>query len=341
MSDNVKDGLLVNLLAKPESYDLFQAISLLEREGVARGFAEIGQTDGTEAVRLSSRVSLGFESSDVYSAREGAATGEAFHLASPVLSLLGQAGAMPAAFTEILLERNSVKDFATADFLDIFQHRFLSLFYLGRKKHRIGLGWRSPNASSVARCTDALCALGSTPSPTSNKHTPWLRHAGLLGGIPRSMAGLTTMLSDRFALPVTGEQFIGGWHRIESDELTGLGSPGRAPVLGQSATLGRKVWDQGAGIRLSSKQMNMVRIQSLLPGGAEHAGFCASVCRFLPADTKVEVALTPAASALPPARLSSRTPLQLGWTAWLAGPGTNGKPTHVTPARFRFEAGGA
>jgi type VI secretion system protein ImpH len=149
------------------------------------------------------------------------------------------------------------------------------------------------------------------------------------------------MLSDRFALPVTGEQFVGGWHRIENDELTGLGSLGRAPVLGQSATLGRKVWDQGAGIRLSSKEMNISRIQSLLPGGADHAGFCASVRRFLPANTKVEVALTPAASALPPARLSARTPLQLGWTAWLAGPAASGKSRCVTPSRFRFEASGA
>jgi len=43
--------LLQRLLEQPQGFDLFQAISLLEREGVAAGHAEIG-ADGVEAVRL-------------------------------------------------------------------------------------------------------------------------------------------------------------------------------------------------------------------------------------------------------------------------------------------------
>lgn len=340
-----KEGLLAELLARPESFDLFQAISLLEREGVARGFAELGADDGMEAVRLRSHVSLGFDSSDIYSAREGSETGAAFSLTTPVLSLAGQAGAMPAAFTEMLLERNAAKDFATADFLDIFQHRFLSLFYQGRKKHRLGLGWHSPTASSVARCTDALCALGFSPavnpavSPpaTAANHVPWLRHAGLLGGAPRSMTGLTALLSDRFSLPVRGEQFVGGWHPLESDALTRLGSAHRSPVLGQTATLGRTYWDQAAGIRLSSNALTLSRLQSLVPGGREHADFSATVRRYLPSDTRVEVVLTPAPDAMPASRLSAHAGLKLGWTAWLTGTAPGRQP--LAAARFRLQAG--
>ena len=340
-----KDGLLAELLARPESFDLFQAISLLEREGVARGFAELGADDGMEAVRLRSHVSLGFDSSDIYSAREGSDTGAAFSLTTPVLSLAGQAGAMPAAFTEMLLERNAAKDFATADFLDIFQHRFLSLFYQGRKKHRLGLGWHSPTASSVARCTDALCALGFSPavnpavSPpaTAASHVPWLRHAGLLGGAPRSMTGLTALLSDRFSLPVRGEQFVGGWHPLESDALTRLGSAHRSPVLGQTATLGRTYWDQAAGIRLRSNALTLSRLQSLVPGGREHADFSATVRRYLPSDTRVEVVLTPAPDAMPASRLSAHAGLKLGWTAWLTG--TTPARQTLAAARFKLQAG--
>ena len=167
------------LLNAPHGFDLFQAISLLEREGVAEGRVEIGASGGPEAVRLKSHVSLSFEASDVRNISRGAETGEAFTLSTPVLSLSGQGGPLPAAFTELLLERNAVKDFATSDFLDIIQHRLLSLFYLNRKRRRLGLGWASPQASTIARSTGYLCG-HDVGNPDRQTHTPWLRHAGLI-----------------------------------------------------------------------------------------------------------------------------------------------------------------
>ncbi|MEY4368127.1 MAG: type secretion system baseplate subunit TssG, partial [Pseudomonadota bacterium] len=89
--------LIPALLAQPQGFDLFQAISLLERAGIADGHAAVGTEQGTEAVRLSSHISLDFDASDVCDAQRGSATGEPFTLKTPVLSLLGQAGPMPAA----------------------------------------------------------------------------------------------------------------------------------------------------------------------------------------------------------------------------------------------------
>ena len=212
------------LLNAPQGFDLFQAISLLEREGVAQGRVEIGASGGPEAVRLKSHVSLSFEASDVRNISRGAETGEAFTLSTPVLSLSGQGGPLPAAFTELLLERNAVKDFATSDFLDIIQHRLLSLFYINRKRRRLGLGWASPQASTIARSTAYLCG-HDVGNPDRQTHTPWLRHAGLIAGAPRSMTALCALLADRYAIRFQGEQFVGGWQRLEQDELTELGHP--------------------------------------------------------------------------------------------------------------------
>ena len=86
---NMRDAdlpLLERLLNAPQGFDLFQAISLLEREGVAEGRVEIGASGGPEAVRLKSHVSLSFEASDVRNISRGAETGEAFTLSTPVLS---------------------------------------------------------------------------------------------------------------------------------------------------------------------------------------------------------------------------------------------------------------
>ncbi len=338
--------LIGRLLEQPQGFDLFQAISLLERDGMADGHGAIGESDGsgsTEAVRLSSHVSLGFEASDVKSARRGAATGEAYTLSTPVLSLLGQAGPLPSAFTELVIERNAAKDFATADFLDILHHRLLSLFYLSRKRRRLGLGWSSPQASTVARATDHLCGLNLAARP---KHAPWLRHAGLLGGAPRSMASLCAMLSDRYAMSFRGEQFVGGWQRLEDDELTALGDGHGAPELGRTAFLGRRVWDQAAAIRLQAYDQPMARVMDLLPGGAQHDDFKAAVRGFIPSALRVEVLLTPTADTLVAGGLSSAAAPRLGWNAWMGdgiasptdAPAAAG--TGPLPARFSFECTG-
>ncbi len=354
--------LIDKLIDAPQGFDLFQAISLLEREGMADGHAAIGDGghgNGAEAVRLSSHVTLGFEASDIKAAKRGAPTGEAFTLSTPVLSLLGQAGPLPSAFTELVIERNAAKDFATADFLDILHHRLLSLFYLSRKRRRIGLGWSSPQASTVARATDHLCGLNLAARP---KHAPWLRHAGLLGGAPRSMASLCALLSDRYGMPFRGEQFVGGWQRLEDDELTALGEGHAAPELGRTAFLGRRVWDQAAAIRLQADGQPMTRVMDLLPGGEQHDDFKAAVRGFIPSALRVEVWLTPAPATLTTGGLSSAGAPRLGWNAWMgdgiAGqPATNANGSDSTdsankadradramsgplPARFSFECAG-
>ncbi len=350
MAARDKDTALVDrLLDQPQGFDLFQAISLLERDGVASGRAPIGEGSdaGAEAVRLSSHVSFGFEASEVRQVTRDAATGEAFTLSTPVLSLLGQTGPLPSAFTEMVIERNAAKDFATADFLDILHHRLLSLFYLGRKRRRPGLGWSSPQASTVARATDYLCGLNMAARP---KHAPWLRHAGLLGGAPRSMAALCALLTDRYAMPFRGEQFVGGWQRLEDDELTALGQAQRAPELGRSAFLGRRVWDQAAAIRLQADGQPMARVMQLLPGGELHDDFKASVRGFIPSALRVEVWLTPAAGTLTAGRLDADAALRLGWNAWMGdgmdASGNSGDGDARTardqplPARFSFECTG-
>lgn len=328
--------LIPALLAQPQGFDLFQAISLLERAGIADGHAAVGAEQGTEAVRLSSHISLDFDASDVCDAQRGSATGEPFTLKTPVLSLLGQAGPMPAAFTEMIIARNAVKDFATAEFLDIFHHRLLSLFYLGRKRHRPSVGGDAHSAS-VGCATRRLC--GSTQLEASDEGR-WLRHAGLLAGAPRSIASLCTLLHDRFQITFHGEQFVGQWLALEQDDLTLLGDTTRAPVLGQTALLGRQAWDQSAAIRLCATDLPLTRVMQLLPGGDQHDIFKATVRDFLPAALMVEVSLTPSAETVRSASLSATGRPRLGWNAWVAE--RNGRSaTTITetppPARFSFD----
>ncbi len=326
--------LIERLLSRPQGFNLFQAISLLERAAahaspVAAGSGEV------EAVRLSAVVSLGFQPSDVSAVSVGSATGEAFTLKSPVMSLAGGQGPLPMPFTELLLERKAAKDLATADFLDIFNHRLLAFLYRGRKKHHMGLNWSSLDASSLATSLDSLSALGLASGARSVQgEKSWLRHAGLMSGAPRSLCGLFALLGDRLGVKVDGRQFEGDWQPLERGEVSLLGgSGGNAPRLGRTAVLGRRAWYQSAGIQLEFSDLPLTRLRGFLPGAREHALAGWLISRYVQQELRVELALSPRVTDIQRPVLGKKGGMRLGWTSWLASSPLTGA---VTPARLRL-----
>jgi type VI secretion system protein ImpH len=330
-------ALVERLVSRPQGFNLFQAISLLER--ASPNLAPVGRGDGqAESVRLSSVVSLGFQPSDVSKVSAGQQDGAAHTLATAVMSLAGAQGPLPLPFTELVLERTAARDHAAADFLDIFNHRFLAFLYRSRKKHHMGLNWQSPQSSSLAACLDSLSALGlkaGIRAPLGE--AAWLRHAGLLGGAPRSMAGLLAMLSDRLGVTARGRQFCGGWRNLEPRDVARLSAraPSRAPRLGRSAVLGKRVWDQSAGITIELSGLSLRRLRRLLRGGEEHELMKWMIRRYLQQDVGVEMVLQVEAREHKPSILGKKEPLRLGWTSWLVA--SNSYAGTFAPARFKLQ----
>ncbi|MEP6789869.1 MAG: type VI secretion system baseplate subunit TssG [Ramlibacter sp.] len=309
--------LIDRLVSRPQGFNLFQAISLLER--AAPDVLPVGEGHGqTEAVRLGAVVSLGFQPSDVSSVSMGSPSGEPFTLTSPVLSLAGAQGPLPMPFTELLLERKAARDRATSDFLDIFNHRLLAFLYRSRKKHHMGLNWGTEATSSLAACLDALSALGlAAGAKGPHGESAWLRHAGLMGGAPRSLTGLVAMLTDRLGHKILGTQFCGGWQPLARSEQTHLGIS--ASRLGQTAVLGRRAWYQCAGIEIEFRDLSVPRLKRLLPGAREHALTKWLIGRYVQQDLQVEMVLKPAARDIKRSMLGHAGGMRLGWTSWLVG----------------------
>lgn len=326
--------VIERLLATPQGFNLFQAISLLESSAAAGPASAHAQMD--DVVRLGGWVTLSFEASDIRSITSPAPTGEPFLLRTPVLSLAGAGGPLPQPFTELLLERQAKRDHAMADFLDIFNHRFLAFLYRSRRKHHIALNRGNPSQSSLASTLDALSALGHRSGVRAPDHSAqWLRHAGLFGGAPRSMTGLVAILRDRLNAEVHGTQFRGAWLALESDALSSLRTrgPQRRTRLGQAAVLGRRVWDQGAGLQLDFTRLDLARLQSLLPGGKDHLLTQWLVRRYVPQHMDVRVVLHRSPGGAQPSLVGGATPMRLGWTSWLAG---RNHPRPLPPVRLRL-----
>lgn len=330
-------SLVEGLVTRPQGYNLFQAISLLEREaGRAQTETTAQPHDAMQLpVRLRSVVSLGFQPSDVSKVTPGTPEDARFVLHTAVMSLAGAQGPLPLPFTEIVLERTAARDHATAEFLDIFNHRFLAFLYRSRKKHNMGLNGLAPAASPLASCLDALSALGLKAGVRApDGDAGWLEHAGLMGGAPRSITGLLAMLSHRLDVRASARQFCGGWRALERTEVLRLGGRGRSPRLGHSAVLGERVWDQSAGIRITFQALRMTRLQQLIKGGGDHALLGWMVRRYLPQDLDVEIVLQVQPGDVPPPRLSAAQPLRLGLTSWLVSRPVSS--TDLPPVRFKL-----
>ena len=165
------------------------------------------------------------------------------------LGLAGSLGALDIPSTELVLQRASHNDKALGDFLDIFNHRLVSLLYRIRKHHRVGLISNTPGEDQVARYLFSLIGMG-TPRLQGRmqiRDRALLYYAGILGRGPRSAAGLRQVLSDYFQVDVEINQFVGNWCELEESQWTTIGESGKNQRLGRdTVVLGTQVWDQQA-----------------------------------------------------------------------------------------------
>ena len=322
-------ALIDRLYSRPQGFNLFQAISLLERHAPDR--AGLGTGVGLdEAVLLRGNISLAFAPSDVVSVQPPSTPEGRSTLTTAAMSLAGANGPLPLPFTELLLQRRAPKDRAALDFLDIFHNRWLAFLYRSRKKHHIGLNWRANQQDNpLARTIDALSGLGRAEGARGPfGEVARLSHAGLQNAAPRSMVNLLTLLSDRLSLRIKGRQFVGGWQNLDWVDQPPVG---RA-VLGQNAVLGCRAWDAAAGIELTVDATPISRLPDLLPGGRDHLLMAWLISRHTQSALQVRLVLQPQASA----SLLGLGKARLGWSSWLTQGGDPLKPKALQPIKTRL-----
>lgn len=137
-------SLIEELYERPYEFDYFQAVQILERTDTNR-LAIGGQgPPEREAVRLRSLASLNFPPSTICTLEKGTALPNGTML-PPAMTvafggLFGPDGALPTHYTQTiirLLERGRGDEkYALRDWLDLFNHRLLSLFYRAWEKYR-------------------------------------------------------------------------------------------------------------------------------------------------------------------------------------------------------------
>lgn len=249
-------------------FDFHQAVELLQQmtpHAVALGE---GVAPSKEAVCIKSRVSLSPSSSEIHSFSLPAANQDQPVLWINFMGIAGVQGPLPTPYTELLMERSSQHDNGFRDFLDIFNHRYASLWHRLKKRTFISYSQKDPTKTHIGKCLLSICGLGneSFRNKVHVSDRTILSYHDVLWRRPRSAHGLVKVLSTHFNMPVEVHQYQGAWERAPDSELTKLGQKtGRMNALGTEAILGDKVWNQSAGIRIDMGPMNWKQISQFMP----------------------------------------------------------------------------
>ncbi|MEH3086501.1 MAG: type VI secretion system baseplate subunit TssG [Xylophilus ampelinus] len=286
------------LLAEPHRFEFHQAVRLL-----SAFLRELPEAD-RPALRFCNTLSLSFPASELASldvvprraqddaAAEADASGstgqtgvgapglpfegsgiERLELTPAFIGLLGAAGALPLDYSERFSRHEaSSRDRAARAFLDIFQHRAVTLFHAAWRKHRLPLQFEAQGRASYLPLALGLAGLGE---PALRGRVRADRggvaddtlafYAGLFQRRAVSAQHLESMLGDYFGVPVRLTQFVGRWFALDPGSQATLGdSPAR---LGRTAVLGPRVWQRDLRARVSVGPMDRTCHRRFLPGG--------------------------------------------------------------------------
>ena len=342
------------LFQKPWAFDFFQAVRLLtlldDRTKPVGGANPPSQ----EAVRFVVHRTLDFCASQIHSLKRPAAGRKGDPLeGSPdededasedaagrdqdkskpprmsvnFMGLVGPKGVLPWHYHDAA----SGKANPLSRFLDLFQHRLISLFYRAWEKYRLPVGYElahRPKAAEAGRraasvhdrfTTCLLDTIGLGPAALRDRQSvpdlARLAYAGLLGQHPANAASLRGLLADYFQVPVEITQFKGQWFRIQAPSLSWLSGSGIHNQLGYGALAGNAVYNPQATFELALGPLSFSRFCAFLPGEracqalVDWTVFCA------PSHLEFHVRLVLAAPDVPYCWLNGRT--RLGLASWL------------------------
>lgn len=189
------------------------------------------------------------------------------------MSLLGSGGALPIFYTELLAERETYhRDTAARAFLDIFQHRAVSLFYEAWRKNRLAVQFETDRRNKFLPLVLSLAGTGQNAlrerlhGREGGVADDTLAYfSGILQHRPVSARVIQQVVNEYFRVPVQLDQFVGRWFTLPRDSATSLGMANA--VLGAGAVMGERVWQRDLRMRLTLGPMDREKFRRFLPGG--------------------------------------------------------------------------
>jgi len=316
------------LRREPFSFDFFQAVRLLEKVLPQRTSVGKFAHPATEVARFAAHPSLAFPASQIQG-MEWPADGPV-EMTVNFMGLTGPQGVLPNPYTSLIIERLRASDTTLRDFLDIFNHRIISLFYRAWRKYRFDVACEHGERDLFSRHLLSLLGLGTEGMRDRQavSDDALIYYAGLLGQRPRSAQALQQILSDYFEVPVAIEQFAGGWYRLDPETQCRLEGNNESGELGLGAVVGDEVWNEQSKVRIVLGPLSLERYADFLPYGRSFETLGGWVRFFSNDEWDFEVKLILEREQVPACTLGAEgvSGPQLGWVSWVKSVPFNRNP---------------
>jgi len=303
---------------RPYDFDFFQVVRCLECANPDLPRIGHSRRPQGDLFRFCQNVSLAFAPSSI----------EAFYKATDerpaqlvvnFFGLLGTNGPLPLPITEYIYDRlHNYKDKTLASFLDVFNHRLISLFYRAWACNQQSVSHDRPEEDRFAVYIGSLFGIGGGESFRSRDAVPdiaKLHYSGRLVCQTRNAEGLREVLQDYFGIIVDIEQFIGQWINLPQECCCRLGESPENAKLGYTLIIGSRFRECQQKFRIKMGPMNFFDYQRMLPGGDSIRRLYAWVRNYVGDELSWELQLILSASEVPGIYMGKTG--RLGWSTWL------------------------
>jgi type VI secretion system protein ImpH len=339
-------GLSDRLFREPYRFDFFQAVRMLEhlaRERAAEdpktASSPVGHDRPPEAevVRFRSLPSLSFPASAIAHVRRLSATEGTTARAVPFAELMvtfmgvtGPMGVLPHHYTALLLRRMRDKDFSLRDFLDMFHHRAIALFFRAWVKYRLPFAYERSKLDAMARedliTWGLYCLAGFGTAGLRGRleidDEAVLYYGGHFAHFPRSSVALESILADYFDLPVRVLPIQGQWLQLAPADQALMPCPdhpkGLNNQLGVNLVAGERVWDIQSKFRIQLGPLTYAQFQRFMPNGDALRSLCQLTRTYVGAEFDFDIQLVLRPDAVPWCQLDGGGEHKpcLGWNTW-------------------------
>lgn len=334
-------SLVDRLLARPEEFEFFQALRLLEQVSQS-------QYGDASAIDFSSNTSLSFPGSSVSKItskeeEEEEEDGRKHWQAEVKLfGLTGSAGVLPYHYSEMVQQRLRLRDRGLKSFLDLFNSRLIHLFFKAWRKYRLPFAYEhhkligKSGEDSFTRAISSLAGLG-TPSLKNDlpiEGDSLLGLSGILSRPVRSAIAVEQALQYYFDLPIVIKQFQGQWLDIPEDTQSKLPSStlpfGMNCELGKNTILGSHGWQIQSKFSVMIKNISYAQLMELQPRGRKMQQLRELTRLLTRNEFDFDIVITTDAVSIPELKLDSDSnkPPLLGWNTAL------GEERHVDNIRI-------
>jgi type VI secretion system protein ImpH len=308
------------LFDEPYRFDFFQAVRLLERLYPERGSVGRDGNPSREVARFRTRLSLSFPPSQIYQIIPENEDGKSpLQMIVAFMGLTGPLGVLPLHYTEMMMDRVRYKDRALWDFIDIFNHRFISLFYRAWEKYRFPIAFERGEEDSFTEYLFDIIGMGTRGlrGRLSLPDEGLLFYGGLIAQMPHSASSIEAILGDYFGVHAKIEQFSGQWLELDEESISRLGTANSH--LGVNTVVGSRVWDTQSKFRLRFGPLTFNKFTAFLPTGSAFKPAIELTRLLTGMEFDFDIKPILKADEVPGCVLTTRAKRRpmLGWTAWL------------------------